>query len=283
MGADMNGEDGSWYPSCYAGDRRVVEMLLSEFPNFVREKNEDGSTPLCVLAGGGNVDLIKMVLAVCPACINDVDGRGFTPVLCFFDRGIHMGNEGEDLITYLQERFPESLCCKTPEKENGLHLAARQGRIDEVEQLLRHLPINDQDSLGFTPLAHAAFWGNLSMIRYLLACGARADIVTNFLEYTAEDLAKAEHNDDAARCLEQCRLMTEEEKSSNVTNYGWEYVELRAWALHIHPKFPAQFRAQVHAVAVSLGHSEKTPHTAPVLCNIAKAMDARNRGLDFKI
>merc|ERR1711959_342831 len=211
MGANMDEDGASWYPPCYAGDTRVVEQLIRNFPNFLREKNEHKSTPLCVLAGGGNVRLIKMVLAVRPECINDMDGRGFSPVLCFFNRGIHMGDEGEDLITYLEKHFPESLCCKTPEKENALHLAAQQGRRDEVEQLLRHLPIDDQDNLGFTPLAHAAFWGQLSVIRYLLARGARPEIVTNFLECTAEDLAKLEHNDDAARCLEQCRLMTEEE------------------------------------------------------------------------
>jgi ankyrin repeat protein len=90
--------------------------------------------------------------------------------------------EEQEIEALMQEmRRPENLMRKN--RQTLLHLAAEEGKTNEVVQLLKQgVEVDSKDKWRRTPLHLAAEWGHVGIVKALLASGADVNAETRFAE-----------------------------------------------------------------------------------------------------
>ena len=84
-------------------------------------------------------------------------------------------------------------CCI--DGNNALHFAVREGDVPAAKALIgAGIQINKAGDLGYTPLHVASMWGNIEMVKLLLASGADAFALSEgYPPFTTARLAKQDH------------------------------------------------------------------------------------------
>ena len=88
-------------------------------------------------------------------------------------------------------------------KTTPLHGAAMMGHVPVARRLVAAgADVNARDISNFTPLLHAAFQGQVAMVKFLLEQGARTDIRVSVNDQTALDIARERGHTEIVRLLE---------------------------------------------------------------------------------
>ncbi len=160
----------------------VAEYLISAGVP-VDVKDSTGHTPAYYAALTGNLPLLKLLIekggtsedlgkAVAPADIVLSGNKADTVPLI---NRVARGAGGAELAQFLLDRGAEKAGLEVGDKDGvtPLHLAARYGKVDLAEFLLKNeVAVDPADHEGSTPLHYAAKTGQIQVARLLLDRGA---------------------------------------------------------------------------------------------------------------
>lgn len=161
---------------------RLVQLLLTAYPESIKLKTPDGDYPLHLAASHhkGRLwvsmnELSVLLYNAFPAAIREPDRKGYIP----FQLAIR--NKGPDeMIKFYLEAYPESVKIKDPLGNTPLHLAIQfEGSYLLIFEILRLYPdaINIPNENGNYPLHKVAFF-NSSMDIFELILNANPTIST---------------------------------------------------------------------------------------------------------
>ncbi len=166
-----------------SGQEKLVEALLRSDAD-VNEKNSNGSTALHGAAFHGHAEIVYLLChSRCRKGLPDIDVHLLASDQCsplyYALAGRHSGAVSALLesgtIDVYQQNGPEGL--------TALHIAAAWGDVNVLRRLIAkaaHRGVDDVRSTnGNTPLAHAIFAGQLSSVTLLLEEGASIHATTN--------------------------------------------------------------------------------------------------------
>ena len=150
-----------------------IKVLLKHEPGTVKQKDEEGRTPL-LRAVIAEADDIAKYLVSKGASLTDRTKKGETPLLLAARKG------NLDLARVFVSKDAD---VKASEKEKGesvLHCAAESGNADLVKLLLSKGadPNGKRKSDGWTPLHVAAFQGHFDTVKLLVEKGAKVSAKT---------------------------------------------------------------------------------------------------------
>jgi ankyrin repeat protein len=133
QGADLRarGERG-WKPVHYAamgGHQPLLDYLISQNRDFLKEKTRVGFTPLFIAVVNGKLDAVAYLLD-CGADVTLLDLNGWSVIHYATIRN------NRSIVELLIEKDPDLVNCKGPEGITPLHIAARQNFKEILQYLL---------------------------------------------------------------------------------------------------------------------------------------------------
>jgi ankyrin repeat protein len=148
------------------GDRAAFQKLMHDEPGHINKKGPDGSTPLMYAALYGDVDSVRQLLKM-GADPNVQNEAGATALM--------WATENLEIVTELVEHGAD-VNAKSRDSRTPLLIASgRNGAAPVVKLLLDHGANPSAHSPAFfdvmTPLAEAAYAGDETVLRMLLARG----------------------------------------------------------------------------------------------------------------
>ncbi|XP_058217524.1 protein ACCELERATED CELL DEATH 6-like [Rhododendron vialii] len=135
-------------------NKGMLEIIMEKMPKFILLRDEDGETPLHCAASEGYYEGVQYLLDKSSECVLERDGNGFLPVHTASGKG-HL-----DILRKLLQHCPDWRELLTNEGENILHVAARNGKSNVIDYILKtpehEKLLNERDDSGNTPLHLAA-------------------------------------------------------------------------------------------------------------------------------
>jgi ankyrin repeat protein len=137
---------------------RYIEFVFARLPH---EKKQDGETPLIEAAGNGDEASVFLLLRY------------------MFDVSLHHEKQ-DQILNYNQNSY---------RKRTALHVAAQRGLGNIVQLLLKHpqTKIGLEEETGWTPFAHAVFFGQVLVAKMLLE-NVRVSVATTTNGTSARDV-----------------------------------------------------------------------------------------------
>ncbi|PSS05728.1 Protein ACCELERATED CELL DEATH like [Actinidia chinensis var. chinensis] len=132
-------------------NKGILDLLLGKVPTLIQLRNEDGETPLhCAASIGYNEGVRYLLEKFSEFCLLERDDNGFLPIHTASERG-HV-----DIVQKLLQYYPDGGELMTKEGENILHIAAKNGKNNVVNHILRTPELtkllNEKDDHGNTAL-----------------------------------------------------------------------------------------------------------------------------------
>ncbi|XP_057461762.1 protein ACCELERATED CELL DEATH 6-like [Actinidia eriantha] len=129
----------------------ILDLLLVKVPALIQLRNEDGETPLHCAASIGYHEGVRYLLnKFSEFCLLERDDNGFLPIHTASKRG-HV-----NIVQKLLQYYPDCGELLTKEGENILHIAAKNGKNNVVNHILRTPELtkllNEKDDHGSTAL-----------------------------------------------------------------------------------------------------------------------------------
>ena len=230
----------------------IMKLFLNE--NNVNERNSQGETPLHLSVISGSEEAVNFVLNL-GANLLSIDNNEETPLdLAFLWKH-------EKLVSILKDRLIEY---KNDLGQNALHVAVLRRDFKKAQELMkessdRKKVLNEQDSLGQTPVYLAAKIGDMKMLKYLMKLGARMDVKSHE-GLSPMSVARKENHTDIIMFLDPANkaLMkhrdekgnSNEESSSSVNSLGEN-------PLHWIARFGYLEGLKPYFKKVSMSHQEK--------------------------
>ncbi|KAJ3842518.1 cyclin-dependent protein kinase inhibitor [Lentinula raphanica] len=152
------------------GHSTVCQSLLETNVSLNR-LDIDNYNPLVYATLRGSVDCVKVLLDHGDASPQPTTPNGDLIPLSLASQSGHV-----DVVQLLLEHGAE--CIANSNGEYPIHLAARAGHVDVCKLLINHVGWDVPDKYHeWTPLFHAARYGNDECVRVLIGAGARVNIV----------------------------------------------------------------------------------------------------------
>ncbi|XP_030045854.1 serine/threonine-protein phosphatase 6 regulatory ankyrin repeat subunit B-like [Microcaecilia unicolor] len=172
------------HASCRKRDPELVKLLV-EYGAIVDFQNEEGHTPMHVVAWEGDEVLLKFFYQ-CKANPNITDKLDRSPLHVSAERG------HTNIVEVLTEKFHSNVLARTKDGSTLMHIASQHGHPDTALAFLKkgvllHMP----NKTGALCLHAAAKQGHAAVVKALLQKGARVDARTKD-NYTALHIA-AQH------------------------------------------------------------------------------------------
>src|SRR5688500_16283075 len=206
-GADINIRDNRLdNPFLYAGAEGLLDILKLTIDAGADTKltNRFGGTALIPAAERGHVEIVQELLTRTDVDVNHVNDLGWTALLeaiilsdggerhqqivqMLVDHGANINIADNDGITPLEHarargfrEIEQILLTAAQARDQGLILAAEQGDIEKVRQLLSQgASVHVQDERGITALIAAAYRNDLPIVDALIAAGADVNLQDN--------------------------------------------------------------------------------------------------------
>ena len=206
-GADINIRDNRMdNPFLYAGAEGLLDILKLTIAAGADTKltNRFGGTALIPAAERGHVEIVRELLTHTDVDVNHVNNLGWTALLeaiilsnggerhqqivqMLVDHGANINIPDNDGITPLEHarargfrEIEQILLTAAQARDLGLILAAEQGDIEKVRQLLSQgASVHVQDERGITALIAAAYRNDLPIVDALIAAGADVNLQDN--------------------------------------------------------------------------------------------------------
>lgn len=168
--------------ACCRKKELELSKLLVEYGAMVDEQNDEGQTPLHIVAWEGDEILLKF-LYQCKANPNIVDKFDRSPLHIAAERGY------TNVVEFLTEKFRANVLARTKDGSTLMHIAAQCGHPDTALAFLKkgvllHMP----NKSGALCLHAAAKRGHSAVVKALLQKGAQVDARTKD-HYTALHIA----------------------------------------------------------------------------------------------
>ena len=157
----------------------VLRFMLDIDPTLVRERNVSGLLPIHFAVCKMSTGFCKVLIDLYPESIRvgrTNDGRLPIHMTC------RNGNGGADIIHYLLELYPESINVRDGEGDLPVHGAARLGRTDIIELLLKldpDLVSKTTNNARHLPLHLACYYGRIEVAQVLYDALPEAILVRN--------------------------------------------------------------------------------------------------------
>ncbi len=203
-----NSKQTALHYAAKGGHKRIAQHILEKDIKVINDQDADGYSALHTTIYNRETDFVKMLLAKRPDInINLQDNRGNTPLLLAVERRLddvveHLlkceadtdirNKKGETALllaikakakarstwkTLLQSSDHVNVNCGGGVFPTALHQAAWDGKLEVVQQLLKHgADVNAQGGMYNTALQAAAFGGFEDVVDYLLKNGADASL-----------------------------------------------------------------------------------------------------------
>lgn len=144
-----------------------IEQEVKDNPKLAKLAWKDNETLLCLAASANQIDVARLLIS-CGADVNQACQKG-TPIW----GAVWSGNRAlVDLL--LSSGADASINFSCEHGWSPLHLAARKGYEDIVQQLLEaNAHINPKDEVGFTPLDQAAQMHHAEIAKLLINWNAK--------------------------------------------------------------------------------------------------------------
>jgi len=145
------------FDAAVAGELDRLRALLKENPKLARAQSRDGHAPLHFAAHAGRIDAARALL----------------------DAGADVNASAEDVMTPLQtaallRNLPMARLLRDADAKGDLFCAVGLGEDEAALKMLKEKPDLARARVpgGLTPLYPAAIWGNVDLVRALIAAGA---------------------------------------------------------------------------------------------------------------
>ncbi|MFC1492720.1 ankyrin repeat domain-containing protein [candidate division KSB1 bacterium] len=146
-----------------------VRILLTENPEMINSKNDNGMTPMHLAARNVNKDMIELLISK-GADVNTKDNNNVTPLHSLAFRG------GIESVKILVENGAD-INAGMRDLSIPLHGAARGGQLDVVEYLLsRGSDVNAKTNRGWNALTMAVYANQKTVIDFLIDKGSELNI-----------------------------------------------------------------------------------------------------------
>jgi len=162
----------AFYGACFEGHTEVVELLLNDKRiNINKAETSLGQTPFNVACRNGHIETVKLLLNDKRVNINEENYQSSTPFL------VACQNDHIGIVKLLLKDQRIDVNKSNIFGQSPFYQACEKGRRDIVKLLLsdKRIDIN-KASGGITPLMVSCFWGNLEIVRYILASGRGVDL-----------------------------------------------------------------------------------------------------------
>lgn len=167
------------HEACLEGHFSIARLILTEserefgqeyVSNIMRDKDDDGSTPLLLAVGSGRSEIVKMLLER----KDNVNTRNKMLV-----HPVHSAARTGDLeILKILVKHNALLNARNALQQTPLYLAAATNHLDVIDYLVQSgASINLWDQDGVTPIMVACIEGHLEAVSLLSNHGARLDIL----------------------------------------------------------------------------------------------------------
>ena len=159
----------------------AVMILLSILEADQNPSDSEGSTPLMIACGYGNISIATLLLQA-HANINQQSNDGYTALMfaCYSETPQY------ELVKILVQSGADLNIKAGEEQGTALMYAAARGHTSIVQYLLDEgAPVNTQDVNGVTSLMIASVFGHSEVVRVLINYGADLNILAKGLDHTA--------------------------------------------------------------------------------------------------
>lgn len=253
---------------------QFVSFMADQDPKFLTEPNQAGSVTAHAAAELGCIATLKYIKEKAEDTLHVKNNDDGEPLRLAMYGVQGPTQQREALCIWFFQCYPLLMKKTYDAGMRWIHCAT----IANLAEVIRFLTVNEKGSVnvpdqrGLTPLHYAA-WDPLMRgilaLKTLLESGGDTSVV-NEVGMTPLGMAALHHNHAARDCLQSWNNMRDDQRNV-IRTFGWDYFNMPTWSLHVHSEFPLQLRAQVFAVAVSVGD------LAPVLDLVAKGLDALKR------
>ncbi len=181
----------SLWVAAQAGQEKIMRALMTLFDKCYGYPTDVASKSALMMAcEAGDVDAIKLILRV-GADVNYRDSEGKSAL------NYAMEHQQKEVIGILIDAKARQQL-----NEQDFWEAVKRNNTTVVQQLIHENPdsLNKQDAAGYTALMHAAMYGHLELIRWLLAAGADFNLKNekqgNIKKISEEYIGNNESDDD---------------------------------------------------------------------------------------
>ncbi|GMY16366.1 protein ACCELERATED CELL DEATH 6-like [Fagus crenata] len=170
----------------------VLESVLSKHPNLIKERDNEGMSPLSYAASIGYLNGVRYLLTKLTDYKYERDRNGFFPIHTASSKG-HI-----EVIQEFLQQCPDSIELLNYQGQNILHVAAMSGKAKVVSSMLEmpelEMLINEKDGDGNTSL-HLASKGSHPKAVSILTWDKRVDLnLLNKGGRTALDIATGNYS-----------------------------------------------------------------------------------------
>ena len=149
--------------ACYGGHIEIVKYLAGRYPELNNSVDENNDNGLHLAAWQGKMDIVVFLidhLGMDPT-VEGIYGRNCFLKACY--------GEDIEIVNYLAGKYPELKNSVDENNDNGLHLAAWQGKMDIVVFLIDRLGMNPiiEGQYGQNCFLKACYGGHIEIVKYL--------------------------------------------------------------------------------------------------------------------